>query len=280
MIKKNGVWVFAEVALVLSFWILLRNFLRSSGFSDWQVPIFGAALLTSTLLLFVLPVLATLSVKANAFSTICNFNNWKRDFRIGGKAAAYILPATVLFPIVGLVGSEQEEWLGALILTAGFLVAGWFYVARSKGIADTGPAPENNKDLSVCIALLLAGLLICLLVSPFAPPLARVIRVLLFVGFLEEFFFRGYIQSRLNGYFGKSFRLKGVDFGYGLILTAVIFGLFHPVTVMDGTPWPWALWTGALGLALGFIREKTGSVVSSAVLHGIIILPTVFIVPG
>jgi membrane protease YdiL (CAAX protease family) len=34
------------------------------------------------------------------------------------------------------------------------------------------------------------------------------------------------------------------------------------------TPW-WGLWTFFAGLVLGFVREKTGSIVAPTILHGL-----------
>jgi membrane protease YdiL (CAAX protease family) len=131
----------------------------------------------------------------------------------------------------------------------------------------------------VYAAVLLIGVLLSYALHPVSTIAVRIVAVLIFVGFLEEFFFRGYLQSRLNRDFGRPFRFRNVDFGVGLLLSATIFGLSHPLSVADSTPWPWALWTAAVGLAFGFVREKTGSVVPSALLHGAMLLPTVFFAP-
>lgn len=110
---------------------------------------------------------------------------------------------------------------------------------------------------------------------PLSQLATRIVAVLIFVAFLEEFFFRGYVQSRLNDCFGKPFRFQNVEFGAGLLLAAAVFGLFHPLTVADESPWAWALWTGAGGLIFGFVREKSGAVVAPTILHGAILLPGV-----
>jgi hypothetical protein len=39
--------------------------------------------------------------------------------------------------------------------------------------------------------------------------------------------FRGYIQSRLNTAFGRPFRLWGVPWGWGLVITAREWTAFH-----------------------------------------------------
>ncbi|MEM4809759.1 MAG: CPBP family intramembrane glutamic endopeptidase, partial [Desulfurococcaceae archaeon] len=54
------------------------------------------------------------------------------------------------------------------------------------------------------------------------------------VGLVEEAYFRGYMQSRLNEVFEKCwrrlvFKAWRVDYGVSLLLTSVIFALIHVV---------------------------------------------------
>lgn len=105
--------------------------------------------------------------------------------------------------------------------------------------------------------------------------ISAVIFYVLFLGFAEEFLFRGYIQSRLNIAFGKPFKFFGVTWGWGAIIASVLFGLMHVLNVaslVSGhwilTPW-WGVWTFFSGLVFAFIREKTGSIVAPALLHGL-----------
>ena len=98
---------------------------------------------------------------------------------------------------------------------------------------------------------------------------------LLFLGPGEEFLFRGYIQSRLNTAFGRTSSFWGVSFGWGLIITSLIFGFMHVLNPFNPFlsgfglyPW-WGVWTIFGGLTAGFIREKTGSVLPTAILHGL-----------
>ena len=50
--------------------------------------------------------------------------------------------------------------------------------------------------------------------------------------------------------------------------------LFAP-TVTNQNPWGWALWTATGGLIFGFLREKSGAVVTPALVHGALIVPGV-----
>lgn len=112
------------------------------------------------------------------------------------------------------------------------------------------------------------------------PPLPKlalgVAFFLLFVGLGEELMFRGYIQSRLNEAFGRPYRFLGIHWGWGAIIASLLFGLMHLFAQGFNpflgqfrlTPW-WAVWTFFAGLVDALIREKTGSIVAPAILHGL-----------
>lgn len=98
---------------------------------------------------------------------------------------------------------------------------------------------------------------------------------LLLLGPGEEFFFRGYIQSRLNAAFGRQFRFWGVPWGWGLIIASLMFGFMHVLNTFnpflgkyDLYVW-WGVWTVFGGLLFGYVREKAGSILPSALLHGL-----------
>jgi membrane protease YdiL (CAAX protease family) len=64
---------------------------------------------------------------------------------------------------------------------------------------------------------------------------------LFFLGPGEEILFRGYIQSRLNQAFGRPFRLYDVNWGWGLIITSLLFAVMHVLN-------PFNPFLGELGL--------------------------------
>src|SRR5262249_39610697 len=49
----------------------------------------------------------------------------------------------------------------------------------------------------------------------------------------EEVFYRGYVQSRLNEVFGRPFRVLGLRFGVGLLVSSVLFGFLHALNSVD-----------------------------------------------
>jgi membrane protease YdiL (CAAX protease family) len=98
---------------------------------------------------------------------------------------------------------------------------------------------------------------------------------LVFSGFGEEFLWRGYVQSRLNRAFGRPWRLFGIQFGAGLIIASLLFGVQHalntykPALGLASLSWGWALSTFVGGLMFGAIREKTGTLLAPGIAHGL-----------
>ncbi len=152
-------------------------------------------------------------------------------------------------------------WQGALSLSLTsivfFLMIAW--ILRAK------PSP----------VMVLPALLISAPMAFLPPQLVSFLFYLLFLGPGEEFLFRGYIQSRLNVAFGRPFRFWGVSWGWGLVITSLIFGLMHVLNPFnpflgkfDLYIW-WGVWTFFGGITFGYIREKAGSILPTALLHGL-----------
>lgn len=111
----------------------------------------------------------------------------------------------------------------------------------------------------------------------------KVIDYMVFVGFFEEAYFRGYVQSRLNEVYEKRWRKLlfkewSVNYGMSLPLTSIIFALVHivhywnPITSRWNPAW-WMpihiLGAFAFGCLAGAIREASDIYVSAS-LHGAI----------
>jgi membrane protease YdiL (CAAX protease family) len=104
--------------------------------------------------------------------------------------------------------------------------------------------------------------------------LSTLIFQMFFASFGEEILYRGYFQSRINGAFGRPWDAGGLKFGVGLIAISVLFGFAHVLNPFNPFQGQYGLdWVGGLialqtGFFYGFVREKTGSILPSAVIHG------------
>lgn len=97
-----------------------------------------------------------------------------------------------------------------------------------------------------------------------APSFDLIATQLVAIGLSEEFFFRGYLQTHLNLYFGRPWQLFGARFGWGLIVAAVLFGICHVVNG-DLT----RLQVIFFGLFAGWLRERTDTIAVPAAYHGV-----------
>ena len=273
----------AEISLILVLSLYLnREVLQNSRFGDWEELVFGSPILGKTLLLFILPLPTLILTRRNPGAYGLTNDNLRRHARLALQAIQVVLPATFLFLVIGLLGTDFRQWLGAAILTLGFAAAGIVmlrYTRRSENIAER---KISLNGFMAYIGLLIAGVGLVNLFQPISELIARIVIAMIFIGFLEEFFFRGYLQTRLNDVFGRPYSLFNVNYGAGLVLGAVIFGLFHPLAITNEVPlpWAWALWVTMTGLIFGFLREKSGAVVTPALLHGVLSLPAIFFAGG
>lgn len=275
MVPVRKILIVAEVSIILVLFLYLNEVLSSAGFHAWQVPLFGTAILSSILLLFVLPLSTLILARRNPGAYGLTIDKLRQHARLALQAILFVFPASSLFLVIGLLGTDFQHWLGSSILTLGFAAAGVFilrYTRRTENIAET---QLSLYGFLTYFGLLVSGAGLVYMLQPISGVVARIIIVFIFVGFLEEFFFRGYLQTRLNDVFGKPYSVFNVNYGAGLILGAVIFGLSHPLlNVVNGVPipWAWALWATMTGLIFGFLREKSGGIVAPALLHGAILL--------
>jgi membrane protease YdiL (CAAX protease family) len=86
---------------------------------------------------------------------------------------------------------------------------------------------------------------------------------LFFVAIPEEFFYRGYVQTRLNELLPRRFLIAGVPFGHGLWIAALFFAFGHSLVEFQ---W-WHFATFFPGLLFGLLRERSGGVITGAFLH-------------
>lgn len=86
-----------------------------------------------------------------------------------------------------------------------------------------------------------------------------------FVAIPEEFFYRGYFQTRLNEIFPRRWLVFGTPLGWGAVLASVFFAFGHSLVEVQ---W-WHFATFFPGLAFAWMRERSGGVVAGAFFHAV-----------
>lgn len=98
-----------------------------------------------------------------------------------------------------------------------------------------------------------------------ADPLTLAAYQLFFVAVPEEFFYRGYFQTRLNEVAPRKFMVFGVPMGWGSVWASLFFAFGHTLVLFQ---W-WHFATFFPGMVFAWLREKTGGVMAGAVFHAI-----------
>lgn len=258
--------VFEVTAVFIVVFLALWAF-RSSPASGWQ-----SHLLTLPYLEYTLIILLTFSI---LFLTKRNFGDYgltlkklNYHFDIAVTGLIVIIPLSAfkygfLFPKFQM---SYLHWDGALISSLLGILSIIFILYLIKNKPSYSILPPSSPG--ILFILLFFAFIIVLLTIPFTTRIAGFVFFLFFVGFGEELLFRGYIQSRLNLVFGRPFQLFGVHWGWGLIIASLLFGFMHYFNPYNPYHLWWVFWTFFSGLLFGLIREKTGSVVAPALIHG------------
>lgn len=194
-----------------------------------------------------------------------NFNNPKYHINIAGRC---FIPFILAGIPLGM-GVDHTSWGGAILL-AGIQIALLFVIGSLLRGEPSGVSPGmlGGWILLTAAQMEVSGALVYKAIATF-------VTYAIFVGFGEEIIYRGYMQSRLNEAFGRPYRFLGVQFGWGLVIASLLFGLSHVglLSWLLGKPspmmWAWSLWTFFSGLVFGWVREKSESIVAPALLHGL-----------
>ena len=98
------------------------------------------------------------------------------------------------------------------------------------------------------------------------------------VGVSEETMFRGLIQTYLMRKLEGNVDIVGREFHVGTVIAAVFWGGFHFINMLAGMSFDTAFFlvliTTAIGLLMGYVYQKTGSLLTTIIVHN-----TIFGVP-
>lgn len=253
---------FTEVLAVFALTFLAIFAVRLTPVWSWQRSHFGYEFINSALM-FCIPVLLLVVTRRDLTEYGLRFARIGRQF---STVAVCLIPVGAANMVHAYV--DHTSFSGSLVLAADniflLLVLAWLLKPRAYSAATTAfvilpllafPASFQDADA--------------------AQNLLAVIYCVFFVGFGEEMFNRGYVQSRLNAVFGRPYVFFGVSWGWGLVFSSLLFGFGHFFTHFNpflgelSIHWWWGFWTVFSGLVFGYLRERTGGIFVPAVIHGL-----------
>ena len=270
-----------EISLVLICTYLLAQWLTAAGLYSLEVSLYYYSYVTG-LLHFGIPLAIIIVTKRSLQKYTMTKENLAYNLEVGiNSYLASMVPFGLAFFFMWTFGLGFFEWPVALALSGGYVIAVWMILSYLKNREQAGTltpdvAPSPRKTVITIVVLWLVPIFLGLYFNNISGQLVSLIIWQLVVsGFGEEFFWRGYIQTRLNDGFGRPFEIFDVKFGWGLIITSLLFGFVHGLNtfnIFTGTydfALTWAVFTFFSGLFFGFIREKTKSLIATGLAHGL-----------
>ncbi len=251
-----------EVILVFSLTLLCIALIALSPIGKWERQV-SRHFFIEYAVMIAFPLLFMVTTRRNPVSYGLSLHNVAYHLDV---AATALVPVAIASAPCAFI--NYKHWSGAFIL-AGVQMAVLFALGR---LLKRKPTRHENDVLFG--AMLITSLHFTQKVT-LDNAISAFVFYLLFLGLGEELLFRGYIQSRLNAVWGRPFQFYGVNWGWGVIIASALFGLMHVLnlgSLVGGAwkpAWWWGFWTFFSGLVLGFVREKTGSIVASTILHGL-----------
>lgn len=271
-VQRHGGWLprlkaVCEVSVVLLVTMTVAFALRTAPFAQGQEPL--TLNLLGHLAFIAVPVLWLLIARRDLAAYGLRLDQLRADWQV--TMTAY-LPIALGAAALGFI--DYKAWPGALLKAAIDIVV---LVAVVRTL-NRQPDPKAGYLTIGLTILALAGYSLWRATLPRVDFMLLALVTYIFgVGLGEELLYRGYIQSRLNQAFGRPWHFYGVDWGWGVILTAFLFGLTHTgifallfgQTQFAALTWPWGFWTFFGSFVLSYVREKSGGIVAPALLHGL-----------
>lgn len=252
-----------EVVVVYSLTLFFIALISLSPIGEWELRVLNQPFIEYAVMI-AFPLLILVVTRRDLSSYGLSLHNLRYHL---GIAAIAIVP--VFLANIPLAFVNYKQWSGALIM-AGVEIALLFvlgFLLKRK--------PTRNESGILVGAISLTAYANLAQNVTLNKAITALVFYIFFLGLGEELLFRGYIQSRLNITWGRPYLFYGVNWGWGIVIASVLFGLMHVLNlagVVSGNwhlEWWYGVWTFCAGLVFGFVREKTGSIVAPTILHGL-----------
>lgn len=151
-----------------------------------------------------------------------------------------------------------------------------FSLKRTLSFEDIGLKLKQNKNsVKFSLYFILLFFVITSSLSLLSKKTEFDIEALLFLsimpGVAEELIYRGLLLGILNKIFKRNFKILGTYFGWGAILSSLVFGLIHGFQLSHdfqlNLDIMTVILTGTYGFIFALIRERSGSLVFPIIAH-------------
>ncbi len=269
---RNKLFAIFEVLLVYALMQTLIVSLGSITLVQQEKQVLGWSYSVPLVCFVIFPALVIWLARRNWAEYGVSLADWRTNLDVGVKAfVVLIIPHAIgrgIPTFLGLSSQIRDVAIGICWVIA-IAVMIWV-MSRHK------PVASGKNNLILIAVLLLIPILLGLWMRKLSVVVvSTIVWQFLLSGFGEEFAFRGYFQSRLNQVFGRPMRLFGIQFGLGVIVASLLFGLLHafgsydPALGFASLGWSVMIVNTLAGFFLGIIREKTGTLLAPGIAHGL-----------
>ncbi|VAV84151.1 hypothetical protein MNBD_BACTEROID02-494 [hydrothermal vent metagenome] len=210
--------------------------------------------------------------------------NWKKHYLI--IFSVYLILDMVItslpiqFEFLDFINLKMN-WTGKVfsyLLAIIFLLS--YHKISLKEFGITFTQKDNSKKFAIRTTLIVTLLMIlyCIFIGRYKSSIENIMFQLTMPSIIEEVAVRGILLTLLSMVFIKNFKIGKTHFGMGVIITAVLFGLWHGLSISNefeiSMYWIPFIYTGIMGFVLALVKEKTGSLLFPIIIHLIMnILP-------
>lgn len=268
----HKLYVLLEVLFVYALIQALIVFSHSINLVNWEKQTLGWSYSIPLVCFVIIPAVSIWLTRRNWAEYGVSLADWRTYLDIGVKAfLVRFIPdlfGRMGTSFLGLNGATREVVLDIAWVIA--IVVMIWVMYRHKPVASA-----RNNLILIAVLLVLPILMALTMKKLSVVIVSTIIWQFVLSGFGEEFAFRGYIQSRLNQAFGWTMRFLGVQFGLGLIVSSLLFGLLHAFNNFDpaigfaSLGWGVVIGNALAGFFFGIIREKTRTLLAPSIAHGL-----------
>jgi len=171
----------------------------------------------------------------------------------------------------------KKNWTGKIfsyVLAAVFLLSYKRIPLKEFGLTLVQKEGSRSFAVKTTIIILIFMIGYCFFIGRHKASIENIMFQLIMPSIVEEIADRGVLLTLLSMIFISNLKIGKTYFGMGVIITAVLFGLFHGLNIKNDLSmtmnWVLFIYTGVLGFVFALVKERTGSLVYPVLLHIIV----------
>jgi membrane protease YdiL (CAAX protease family) len=198
--------------------------------------------------------------------------DWKSSFGYGLRGYFFFILPQCAITFFLAWGVDYKEFMATAVILGSLILALTILMNRGSEVKGV----RSRILIPVALFFVLPFILGLIYDRLSTRLVAEFIWNILVGGFIEELFYRGFIQSSINLEFGKTWKIGETKYGPGLLISSLLYSLsrgmrsLRPWIGVFSVSWSWTVFAFTVGIFYGLIREKSGDIISSGSANALI----------